>query len=47
MELAFPVGLAGFEIDGIEKVMKGNLVGKLEIARVEAVQEFLVFETLL
>ena len=47
MEFACPVDLAGVEIDGIEKIMHCDFVRKLEIARVQAVQNFLVFKTLL
>jgi len=47
VQFACPVDLAGVEIDGIEKIMHCDFVRKLEIACVQAVQNFLVFETLL
>ena len=47
MEFAPPVDLAGVEIDGIEEVMEEDFVREFEIARVQAVQKLLVFETLL
>ena len=47
MEFACPVDLAGVEIDGIEEIMQVDFAGEFEIARVQTVLEFLVFETLL
>ncbi len=47
MEFARPVDLAGIEIDGLEEIVQRDFVGKLEIAGVQALQNLLLFETLL
>src|ERR1017187_1783497 len=47
VEFACPVDPAGVEIDGIEEIMQVDFAGEFEIARVQAVLDFLVLETLL
>ena len=47
MKFALPFDLAGVEIYGIEEVMHGDFVREFEVARVQTIQKFLAFESLL